>query len=167
MGSRGPRPLAGAGRAHGFSMEVFMMIVDQISVFIENKLGTLAEVTEVIGAAGIDLRALSLADTAEFGVLRMIVSDPDRANRLLREAGFAVTVTKTLAVSIPDTPGGLAKVLRILTENHVTVEYAYASITRRENNAYVILRVGDNEQAQKLLAEHGVNTTTDKNLFSN
>lgn len=143
------------------------MIVDQISVFIENKLGTLAEVTEVIGAGGIDLRALSLADTAEFGVLRMIVSDPDRANRLLREAGFAVAVTKALAVSIPDVPGGLAKVLRILKDNRVTVEYAYASITRRENNAYVILRVGDNEQAQKLLAAHGVNMATDKNLFSN
>ncbi|MDL2264433.1 ACT domain-containing protein [Synergistaceae bacterium OttesenSCG-928-I11] len=143
------------------------MIVDQISVFIENKLGTLAEVTEVIGAAGIDLRALSLADTAEFGVLRLIVSDPDSANRLLREAGFAVAVTKTLAVSIPDVPGGLAKVLRILTENQVTVEYAYASITRNENNAYVILRVDDNEQAQKLLAENGVNMTADKNLFSN
>ena len=141
------------------------MIVDQISVFIENKPGTLAEVTEVIGSAGIDLRAMSLADTAEFGVLRMILNDPDRALGLLRDAGFVVSATKTLAVAIPDTPGGLAHVLKILMEHQVTVEYAYAFISRRENNAYVILRVGNNEEAQKVLAERGVKMTTNGDLF--
>ena len=132
------------------------MIVDQISVFIENKIGTLAEVAEILGNAGIDLRALSLADTAEFGVLRLIVDDPNRAQSLLREAGFVVSVTQTLAVPIPDVPGGLAKVLKILTEEKVSVEYAYAFISRKQGSAYVILRVADNDLARDILIEHGI-----------
>jgi hypothetical protein len=141
------------------------MIVDQISIFIENKLGTLAEVTGIMGDAGIDLRALSLADTADFGVLRVIVDDPHKALELLRAAGFVVSMTQTLAVPITDSPGGLAHVLRILADAGVSVEYSYAFITRKEGNAYVILRVADNAQAQKVLSEEGVNATTDGNIF--
>jgi hypothetical protein len=141
------------------------MVVDQISIFIENKLGSLAEVTEIMGEAGIDLRALSLADTADFGVLRTIVDDPYKALQLLRAAGFAASVTQTLAVPITDSPGGLARVLRILADAGVSVEYSYAFITRKEGNAYVILRVADNERAQKVLAENGVNAADDGNIF--
>jgi hypothetical protein len=141
------------------------MIVDQISIFIENKLGTLAEVTGIMGDAGIDLRALSLADTADFGVLRVIVDDPRKALELLRAAGFVVSMTQTLAVPITDTPGGLARVLRVLADEGISVEYSYAFITRKEGNAYVILRVADNAQAQKVLSEDGVNATTDGNIF--
>jgi len=140
------------------------MIVDQISVFIENKPGTLAEVTGILGDADIDLRALSLADTANFGVLRLIVDDPNHALSLLREAGFVVSVTQTLAVPIRDVPGGLAKVLKILAEEKVSVEYAYAFISRKQGNAYVILRVGDNERARDLLAGHGINMPASGNI---
>ena len=132
------------------------MIVDQISVFIENKIGALADVTGVMGDAGIDLRALALADTTDFGVLRLIADDPGRAFKLLREAGFVVSMTQTLAVPINDTPGGLAKVLKILAEEKVSVEYAYAFVSRKQGKAYVVLRVKDNDYAQKMLIEHGV-----------
>ena len=141
------------------------MIVEQISVFIENKMGTLAEVTEKLGDAGIDLRALSLADTTEFGVLRMIVDDPNRALGLLREAGFAASLTKALAVPIHDIPGGLSKVLRILTDNKVSVEYAYAFISRKQGNAYVILRVNDYSNAQSILIEHGIKMPEGGNII--
>ena len=141
------------------------MIVDQVSVFIENKLGALAEVTGIMGEAGIDLRALSLADTAEFGVLRLIVDEPARAFELLRAAGFVVSMTQALALPIHDAPGGLAGVLRILTDAKIIVEYAYAFITRKLGNAYVILRVEDNARAQEILAGHGVQIAKDGNIF--
>ena len=141
------------------------MIVDQISVFIENKIGALSEVTELLGGAGVDLRALSLADTTEFGVLRLIVNDPNNALKLLREAGFAVSVTKTLAVPIHDVPGGLAKVLKVLLEEGISVEYAYAFISRKQGDAYVILRVADAAHARKILIKHGVNMPDDVNLI--
>ena len=141
------------------------MIIDQISVFIENKIGALADVTGVMGDAGIDLRALSLADTSDFGVLRLIVADPNRAFSLLREAGFVVSMTKTLAVPINDVPGGLAKVLKILAEENVSVEYAYAFVSRRQGNAYVVLRVKDNDYAQNILVKHGVEMPAQGNIF--
>ena len=141
------------------------MIVDQISVFIENKMGTLAEVTEILGNAGIDMRALSLADTTDFGVLRLIVNDPDRTLCLLREAGFAVSVTKTLAAPIHDVPGGLAKILRILTDNAISVEYAYAFISRKQGDAYVILRVNDCDRAENLLIGQGIKMTPGGNIM--
>jgi hypothetical protein len=118
-----------------------------------------------MGDAGIDLRALSLADTADFGVLRVIVDDPHKALELLRAAGFVVSMTQTLAVPITDTPGGLAHVLRILADAGISVEYSYAFITRKAGNAYVILRVADNAQAQRVLSEEGVNAATDGNIF--
>jgi hypothetical protein len=141
------------------------MIVDQVSVFIENKLGTLAEVTGIMGEAGIDLRALSLADTADFGVLRLIVDAPGKALELLKSAGFVVSKTQVLAVPIQDSPGGLAKVLRILADAKISVEYSYAFITRKQGNAYVILRVEDNARAHGALAEHGVKLPEGGNIF--
>jgi hypothetical protein len=141
------------------------MTVDQISVFIENKPGTLAELTGIVGDAGIDLRALSLADTADFGVLRLIVDNPGKALELLRTAGFAVSITQVLAVPITDSPGGLAKVLRILADEKVSVEYSYAFITRRQGKAYVILRVENNELARGILAREGIIKAADENIF--
>jgi hypothetical protein len=140
------------------------MTVDQISVFIENRLGTLAELTEIVGGAGIDLRALSLADTADFGVLRLIVDNPGKAVELLRAAGFTLSMTKVLAVPIDDAPGGLAKVLRILADEKISVEYSYAFITRRQGKAYVVLRVENNELAGGVLARKGI-ITADENIF--
>ncbi|MDR3279265.1 MAG: ACT domain-containing protein [Synergistaceae bacterium] len=141
------------------------MIVDQISVFIENRPGTLAEATAILGDAGIDMRALSIADTSDFGVLRVIVNDPKRALELLKKAGFVVSITPVLAVSLADTPGSLAKLLRILSDGSVSVEYAYAFITRKEGNAYVILRVENNDLAHDILAKEGINILLDGSIF--
>jgi len=141
------------------------MIFDQIAVYIENKLGTLAEVTGIMGEAGIDLRALSIADTNDFGVLRLIVDDAAKAHALLKNAGFAASITPVLAVPLDDTPGSLAKVMRALSGEDISVEYAYAFITRKKGDAYVILRVADNAKAHKALEHNGINATKDVNIF--
>ncbi|MDR0826315.1 MAG: ACT domain-containing protein [Desulfovibrio sp.] len=132
------------------------MSMDQISVFVENSPGRLADITEILGTAGIDLRAVSIADTADFGVLRLISSEPQKAMELLRSKGCVVSVTPVLAVELADTPGSLAGVLRILADAGVSIEYLYAFITRKKGNAYVILRVEDNARAEKILADRGV-----------
>jgi len=132
------------------------MTIDQLTVFVENGPGRLLEITETLGKAGIDMRALSIADTAEFGIARIIASDHQRAVSLLREAGFAVSTTKVLAVSLDDEPGALMKVLRILADEKINIEYLYAFITRRQGQAYVVLRVEDNDAASAALEKHGV-----------
>lgn len=141
------------------------MTVEQISVFIENKPGTLAELTGILGDAGIDLRALSLADTTDFGVLRLIVDNPGKALELLRGAGFAVSAIQVMAVPINDSPGGLAHVLRILADENISVEYSYAFITRKHGKAYVILRVENNELVRSILTEKGIFTGESENIF--
>lgn len=132
------------------------MTIDQLSVFVENKPGHLLEITETLGGAGIDLRALSIGDTAEFGVLRLIVSEADRALSVLREAGFAVSLTQVLAVSLADTPGSLSKILRVIAGAGINVEYLYAFVTRKSGGAYVVFRVEDNTAAAALLDKNGI-----------
>jgi hypothetical protein len=142
------------------------MVIDQLSVFVENKLGHLADIAGLLGGAGIDLRALSIADTAEFGVLRLIVSDVGRAKALLAEAGCVVSVTRVLAVSLEDKPGSLAKVLRVLSDAGVSVEYVYAFITQKRGNAYVVLRVEDNERAAAVLTDSGIAAAGEGDIFA-
>ena len=132
------------------------MAVEQISVFVENKQGKLQEVLDVVGGAGVDLRAMSLADTADFGILRIIADDPKNARRLITEAGFVSSITPVLAVAVPDTPGGLASVTRILTEGGISIEYLYVFITHESDTASVIIRADDNEKAAALLEANGV-----------
>ncbi|MDR2745055.1 MAG: ACT domain-containing protein [Desulfovibrio sp.] len=132
------------------------MTIDQLSVFVENKPGHLLEITETLGEAGIDLRALSIGDTAEFGVLRLIVSDADRALAVLREAGFAVSLTQVLAVSLADTPGSLSKILRVIAGAGINVEYLYAFVTRKRGGAYVVFRVEDNAAVTAILDKNGI-----------
>ncbi|MDR3270620.1 MAG: acetolactate synthase [Peptococcaceae bacterium] len=141
------------------------MPIDQISVFVENNTGRLAEITEILGNAQIDLRALSIADTADFGILRLIVDDPQKTADILKEAGCVFSVTPVLAVSIEDTPGSLARRLRLLSDSGFSVEYAYAFITRKQNNAYVIFRVDDNDLAAAVLEQHGVKVAETADLF--
>ncbi|MDR3354843.1 MAG: ACT domain-containing protein [Synergistaceae bacterium] len=141
------------------------MAIDQISVFVENSVGRLAEVTAVLGDAGIDMRAMCIADTTDFGILRVIVSNPNRAIEILKAAGCVVSVTQVLAVSIPDTPGSLSRVIGILSDSGISVEYAYAFITRKKGNAYVIFRVENNEQAEEILAGNGVKTADTSELY--
>lgn len=129
------------------------MTVKQISVFLENKPGQLRSFTEVLAKRGIDMRALSLADTRDFGIARLIVDDWNKADQVLREEGYVFSTTPVLAVAIPDEPGGLNRVLAILGDNGVNVEYTYAFITRKLDEAYMIFRVEDNDKAVALLTE--------------
>jgi hypothetical protein len=122
-------------------------------------------VTGVLGDAGIDMRAMSIADTPDFGILRLIVSDPPRAMELLRAAQCIVSVTQVIAVSIEDKPGKLAKVLGVLADAGIAVEYAYAFITHKRGNAYVIFRVENNERAAEVFAKNGIKTVAAGELY--
>jgi len=141
------------------------MAIKQISVFVENRTGKLADVIEALSAAGIDLRALSIADTADFGILRIIVSKPEEVANLLRERGYVIRVTEVLAVSLPDTPGSLAKVLRALSDARVNLEYTYAFVSYIKDRAYVVLRVENNERAAEALLKQGAVFAEEKDLY--
>ena len=132
------------------------MVVKQLSVFIENKSGRLVQITEILGKNQIDIRAVSIADTTSFGILRLIVDDPDRAKIVLREAGFTVSITEVIAIAIEDKPGGLSKALRVLSNAQISVEYMYAFLSREDKTAYVIFRVEDNDEAVQALRKEGI-----------
>ena len=127
------------------------MLVKQISVFLENKPGRLSEAAEVLAKNGIDISALSLADTDEYGVLRMIVSDPDKAKNALGESGVICKVTDALVVAIDDRPGGFSESLRILTDNGIEVKYMYACVSREQGKAIMVLRVAAPAKADELI----------------
>ena len=131
------------------------MPIKQISIFVENKPGRLADITSLVAEKGIDIRALSIADTKEFGILRLIVSDAEKAAEVLRADGFTVALTQVVAIGIDDRPGGLAAAMEVLRDNAISVEYMYAFISRAEDTAYVILRVADNEAAVRIFTENG------------
>ena len=127
------------------------MLVKQISVFLENKPGRLSEAAEVLAKNGIDISALSLADTDEYGVLRMIVSDPDKAKNALGESGVICKVTDALVVAIDDRPGGFSESLRIRTDNGIEVKYMYACVSREQGKAIMVLSVADPAKADELI----------------
>ena len=134
------------------------MTVKQISVFVENKAGRLAELTDYLNQHGIDMRALSIAEAEDFGVVRMIVDDAYKTSCVLKEAGYVVSITPVLAVEIPDEPGSLYKIMKILGDGGVNLEYTYAFLTRKQNTAYMILRVENNEKAVEVLGRQGIHT---------
>ncbi|MBJ6723947.1 ACT domain-containing protein [Geomesophilobacter sediminis] len=131
------------------------MHVEQISVFIENKSGRLAEVTRILGEAGINIRTLSLADTSDFGILRLIVNDAEQAKGVLKERGFTVSKNEVVAVEIPDRPGGLAELLQVLDGESINVEYMYAFVERSGENAVMIFRFEETERAITTLTGKG------------
>jgi hypothetical protein len=132
------------------------MKVEQISIFLENKSGRLAEVTAALAGAGINIRALSLADTADFGILRLIVNDTEKAKQVLKENGFTVGKTEVLAVQVPDKPGGLAGILQLLKEEGINVEYMYAFVEKSGENAVIIFRFDNIDRAIEALTKAGV-----------
>ena len=132
------------------------MLIEQLSVFVENKPGKLVEALETLARAGIDLRALSLADTADFGILRIIVDKPADALKALRNSDYLVKSNEVIPVSVGDKPGGLAAVLRLLADSGINVEYTYAFVAHASEKAYVILRVADNDAAVKVLNDNGI-----------
>lgn len=127
------------------------MFVKQISVFLENKPGRLSEVTRVISEKNIDISAISIADTTQFGILRMIVNKPEEAVAAIKEAGFPVSTTDVLAVEVADRPGGLNNALHVLRQADVSVEYLYSFIKRNEDKALILFRVEDPQKAVKAL----------------
>ncbi|MCG8549568.1 MAG: amino acid-binding protein [Desulfobacterales bacterium] len=141
-------------------------MAEQISIFIENKEGRLAEVTAILRDAGVNIRALSLADTTDFGVLRLIVNENEKATAALRNQGFTVGKTRVLAVEVNDEPGGLNQVLDPLSEQGVNVEYMYAFANPQCKNAIMIFRFDDIEKAIVILAEKGIKVI-DKEEISN
>jgi hypothetical protein len=120
--------------------------VQQLSVFIENKTGRVTEVTEVLGAAGINIRGFSVSDTAGYGIVRLVVDDPGKGRGALQDAGFTVKVSDVLCIDLPDKPGGLADVLRVVSDAGVNIEYVYSLIA-----TYVVINVADIDQAVSLL----------------
>ena len=132
------------------------MTVQQISVFLENRPGGLAEFTKVLSENNIDMRAMCIAETPDFGILRIIVDDVYNTVTTMKEAGYICTVTKVLAVEIPDEPGSLLKTLTVLGDNNINLEYSYAFTMRKKDVAYMILRVNDNEKAAEALTKGGV-----------
>ena len=132
------------------------MLISQISVFVENKPGRLSEITGYLAEAGIDIRAFSIADTTDFGILRLIVSDPEKAAAVLKDNGITVSKTQVVAVKIHDTPGALHDILVTLHKAGISVEYAYAFITRSRDDAYVILRIENLQEAIEILQKAGV-----------
>jgi hypothetical protein len=142
------------------------MKVEQISIFLENTSGRLAEVTSLLAGAGINIRALSLADTADFGVLRLLVNDTDRARAVLKDGGFTAGKTEVTAVAVPDRPGGLAEILRILDKASINVEYMYAFVQRSGDNAIMVFRFERTEQAVRVLTQSGVRVLTADELHA-
>ena len=132
------------------------MKVEQISIFLENKSGRLAEVAGVLAGAGVNIRALSLADTTDFGILRLIVNDTEKAKQVLKENGFTVGKTEVLAVEVPDRPGGLATILNAMRDAGINVEYMYAFVQKSGGNAIIIFRFDELEKAISALQKAGV-----------
>ncbi len=132
------------------------MTVQQISVFVENKPGQLAEFSNILRKNDVDMRALSIAEAKDFGILRIIVDDSYRAACVLKEAGYVFSMTKVIAVAVPDEPGSLFNILDILKENGINLEYTYAFITRKTDTAYMIFRVADNDKAIEALSSKGI-----------
>ena len=141
------------------------MSIKQISIFVENKPGKLSAVTALLRDNGIDIRALCIADTKDFGILRLIVSNPDKACQVLKDADCTVTVTNVIAIGISDKPGGLAAAVEVLYGANISVEYMYAFISKSDSEAYVILRVQNNETASAALEENGFKVLSPEDVY--
>lgn len=142
------------------------MKLEQLSIFLENRSGRLAEITGVLARAGINIRALSLADTADFGILRLIVNETPRAVEVLRDSGFTVATSEMVALEVPDRPGGLWEILKVLGAAGVNVEYMYAFVQKAKENAVVIFRFDEPDRAIAVLRDAGVRVLTGEELYA-
>lgn len=141
------------------------MFIQQLSIFVENKPGRLASITKLLKDNNIDIRALSIADTRDFGIMRLIVNNPSKAEKVFKEAGCTVSLTNVIAIGIEDKPGGLSEAMDILYANNISVEYMYAFISKTENTAYVILRVENNDKALEALKENNVKVLKSEDIY--
>ncbi len=141
------------------------MKVEQLSIFLENKPGGLEEVTRIMKDAGINIRTLSLADTTDFGILRLIVNDVDRASQVLKEQGYRISRTIVVAVEVPDRPGGLHSILEVLSKDGINVEYLYAFVERSGEHAVIIFRFDAPEKAIEVLQKNGLTVLPGAKLY--
>ena len=140
------------------------MHIHQISVFLENRIGQLAEITKLLAEAGVDIRALSIAETSDYGLARMIVDDSQKASSILLQHGDILSMTPVWAVEVPDRPGGLAEVLGVLADSGVDVEYMYSLFTHREGSAYMVMRVSDDPKFLSALGDRKIKLMTKEAL---
>ncbi len=141
------------------------MLVKQISVFVENTSGRLEKVTRILAEHNINIRALSIADTTDFGILRLIVQDSDRAEQVLKENGITVKATDVIVIAISDKPGGLMSALHVLAENNISVEYMYTFVGGDADVVYDILRTENVQKAADLLIENGIKVVPAKDVY--
>ena len=140
------------------------MAIKQLTVFVENKQGTVVSVTDILSKHNINLRALSIAETQDFGILRLIVNDEVTAQKVLTEAGYLIKITEVVGVKIGDAPGKLTSALQVLDENSINMEYLYAFMARTEKHAYVVIRVEDNAAAEAALVNAGFHMISDADI---
>ena len=140
------------------------MAIKQLTVFVENKQGTVATVTEMLSKHNINLRALSIAETQDFGILRLIVNDVEVAEKILAEEGYLIKITDVVGIKIGDAPGKLSAALSVLDQNKINMEYLYAFMARTEKHAYVVIRVGDNAEAEAALVAAGFKMITEADV---
>jgi hypothetical protein len=140
------------------------MSLKQLTIFVENKKGSLVDITKILADSNVNLRALSIADTQDFGILRIIVNDNETATKALNDAGYLIKMTDVVGVKIGDQPGKLSKALEVLDKADINMEYLYAFMARTEKHAYVVLRVADNDMAEKVLEDAGFHMITDADV---
>ena len=136
------------------------MYVTQISVFLENRAGQLSNITKVLSDNGVDLRAINIAETADYGVLRLIPADAQKASAVLLENGFIMAMTPVIAVAVPDRPGGLNSLLEALSEENIGIEYMYSVFSSNSGEALMVLQVGEAEKVADILSKHEFKTVT-------
>ena len=140
------------------------MSLKQLTVFVKNEQGALVTITELLAEKSVNIRALSIADTEDFGILRLIVSDNDAAYAALTEKGYLIKITEVVGVKIGDAPGKLSNALKVLDDAKINMEYLYAFMARTEKHAYVVLRVADNNAAETALELAGFHMITDADV---
>jgi len=142
------------------------MAIKQLSIFVQNREGALVSVTDAIAKANVDIRAMSVADTNDFGIFRLIVTDYDSAKAALEDANCFVSITEVVGVAVEDEPGALANVVKVLADHNINIEYMYAFITVSKKYAYVVLRVEDNAAAEQILIDNGVKLVSEEDIAS-
>lgn len=140
------------------------MAIKQLSVFVENKKGSLHEITDILSRAGIDLRSMCVADTHDFGIVRIITTEPERAKAVLMAEGHAANVREVVAFAVPDVTGGLATVLNLLENRGVNIEYLYALVTRTVGKAYTVMRTDDTDHTEEILKKEGIELLDEESI---
>ena len=140
------------------------MAIRQLTVFVENKQGAVVSITDTLSAHNINIRALSIAETQDFGILRLIVNDEETAEKILKDEGYLIKITDVVGVKIGDAPGKLSSALKVLDENKINIEYLYAFMARTEKHAYVVIRVENNDAAENALRDTGFKIVTEADV---